>query len=80
MQNAKTIIKQLEDSIKVAREEGKETIPVVAIKSIVDVFRKDQLSDLQKGVKWAKEDVIDSELELKEFKDRHPDFFKEEVK
>ena len=80
MQNAKTIIKQLEDSIKVAREEGKETIPVIAIKSIVDVFRKDQLSDLQKGVKWAKEDVIDSELELKEFKDRHLDFFKEEVK
>ncbi len=80
MQNAKTIIKQLEDSIKVAKEEGKETIPVVAIKSIVDVFRKDQLADIHKGIKWANEDVQESEVELEEFKERYPEYFKEEVK
>ena len=37
MQNAKTIIKQLVDSVKLAESEKRQTIPLVAVKSIVEL-------------------------------------------
>ncbi len=77
MQNAKTIIKKLEDSVKLAESEKRQTIPLVAIKSIVDVFRKDEINDTIKAINWAEEDVLEYKEEHKLQKEKYPEYFEE---
>tara|TARA_R110001592_G_scaffold110745_2_gene307363 strand:+ start:8117 stop:8356 length:240 start_codon:yes stop_codon:yes gene_type:complete len=77
MQNAKTIIKQLEDSVKLAESEKRQTIPLVAVKSIVDVFRKDEIKDIKKGIDWAEDDIAEYKDELEAFQKQYPEYFLE---
>ena len=77
MQNAKTIIKQLEDSVKLAESEKRQTIPLVAVKSIVDVFRKDEIKDIKKGIDWAEDDIAEYKDELEAFQKQYPEYFAE---
>jgi len=80
MENAKTIISKLEDSVKLAESENRQTIPLVAIKSIVTVFRKDELADLEKMIAWSQQDTEEAEIELQNFKVKYAEYFKKEVK